>query len=77
MGHFTFDPKLCNQFLNEWLIEYNFVRLHHSLDKLPPIEHAQKYHQLLPMYSSRTKTLDKKIKTANLNLELDLQKEEK
>lgn len=54
MGNFTPNPDLFNKNLTEWLIEYNFVRPHLSLDKLPPIEYAQKYHQLFPMYSSHT-----------------------
>jgi len=56
MGSFTPNTDLFNKNLTEWLIEYNFIRPHLSLDKLSPIEYAQKYHQLFPMYSSHTKT---------------------
>ena len=48
MGNFTPNTNIFNKNLTEWLIEYNFVRPHLSLNKLPPIEYAQKYHQLFP-----------------------------
>jgi len=54
MGNFTPNTNIFNKNLSEWLIEYNFARPHLSLDKLPPIEYAQKYHQLFPMYPSHT-----------------------
>jgi len=55
MGNFTPDLDVFNHNLTEWLIEYNFIRPHHSLDKLAPIIYAQKYHQLFPMYPSHTR----------------------
>jgi len=54
MGNFTPNLDVFNHNLTEWLIEYNFIRPHHSLDKLAPIIYAQKYHQLFPMYPSHT-----------------------
>ncbi len=55
MGNFTPDLNIFNKNLTEWLIEYNFVRPHRTLDNLAPIEYAQKYHQLFPGYSSHTR----------------------
>lgn len=50
------DTKEANKDLTEWLIEYNTVRPHQSLDYLTPMEYAQeKYFKVLPMWSARTK----------------------
>lgn len=54
MGNFTPDLTTFNCHLTEWLVTYNFIRPHESLGQIPPIKYAQKYHQLFPMYSSRT-----------------------
>ncbi len=45
-----------NEDLTNWLIEYNSIRPHETLDYLTPIEYAHtNYFQVLPMYSaSRT-----------------------
>lgn len=57
-GNFTTDVKRFNTELTEWLIEYNFVRPHQTLDYMTPIEYLEytleKQQKLLPMYSSRT-----------------------
>lgn len=45
----------ANQDLTEWLIEYNNVRPHQSLDYQTPLEYAQQhYFKVLPMWSART-----------------------
>ena len=54
MGNLTFDLPVFNRNLTEWLVTYNFVRPHETLGQIPPVEYARKYHQLFPMYSSRT-----------------------
>lgn len=60
-GHFNPDCQVFNKELTEWLIEYNFVRPHQSLDYLTPIEYIEKVQQehniLLPMYPARTRSL--------------------
>jgi len=56
-GHFTPDIPLTNRELTEWLIHNDFERPHQSLGYLTPIEFHQKYHKVLPMYPSRTKSL--------------------
>lgn len=45
-----------NKQMTEWLIEYNFVRPHTSLDYLTPWQYATAYAnpKVLPMYSSHT-----------------------
>jgi transposase InsO family protein len=49
------DIKEGNQDLTEWLIEYNSIRPHKSLDYQTPLEYAQKnYFKVLPMWSART-----------------------
>jgi len=57
-GNFTTDIKLFNKELTEWLIEYNFVRPHMTLDYMTPIEYLEytltKQRKLLPMYSTQT-----------------------
>ena len=44
-----------NRELTEWLITYNFKRLHQALDYEVPWEYARRYSQVLPMYSSSTR----------------------
>lgn len=53
-GNFTPDIPLANQKLIEWLIHNDFEKPHQTLGYLTPIEFHQKYHKVLPMYSSRT-----------------------
>jgi len=49
------DIKEANLDLTEWLIEYNNLRPHESLDYQTPIEYAQEnYFKVLPMWSART-----------------------
>ncbi len=50
LGNFHSDPKIFNQKLTEWLVEYNFRRPHEALDYKTPIE----FSKVLPMYSSCT-----------------------
>lgn len=54
MGHMNTDPDIFNRELTEWLIEYNFVRPHQSLDYETPWQYYEKANKLLPMYSSST-----------------------
>lgn len=51
MGNFHENPRIFNQRLTEWLVEYNFVRPHESLGYQTPVE----YSGLSPMWSSCTK----------------------
>ena len=48
----------ANQDLTDWLIKYNSVRPHQSLDYLTPLEYAEKYYfgkdKVLPMYPAST-----------------------
>jgi transposase InsO family protein len=62
-GHFTPDCNRFNQALTEWLIEYNVVRPHESLNYLTPIEFMEQCllqsrepttRELLPMYPAST-----------------------
>jgi transposase InsO family protein len=54
-GNFTPDVNLFNARLAKFVIEYNFIRPHETLNYLTPIEFAVKYKQLSEMYPSRTK----------------------
>jgi len=46
----------ANHDLTKWLIEYNAIRPHQSLDYLTPIEYAStNYFQVLPMWPARTR----------------------
>jgi transposase InsO family protein len=49
-GNFNPDPIVCNRRLTEWLIEYNFIRPHESLQYQTPVERSK----VLPMWSSCT-----------------------
>jgi transposase InsO family protein len=53
------DTQAFNTSLLEWLIEYNNVRPHQSLDYLTPLEYLDMYYtpKVLPMYSSSTPRL--------------------
>lgn len=42
-GNFTADCRRFNEQLTDWLMEYNFVRPHQTLDYLTPIEYIKKY----------------------------------
>jgi transposase InsO family protein len=53
-GNFTPDVPLFNSRLKEFIIEYNSVRPHESLNYLSPIEFAVKYKQLSERYASCT-----------------------
>ena len=55
-GQMGEDLEEVNASLTEWLITYNAVRPHQSLGYLTPLEFAEEYTQVLPMYSSHTKT---------------------
>jgi IS30 family transposase len=55
-GNFTTDINKFNKELTKWLIEYNFIRPHVTLDYMTPIEYLEdtlrKQQKLLPMYST-------------------------
>ena len=57
-GSFDSDQHRFNKNLTKWLIEYNFVRPHQSLDYQTPIEYIEKeqgkHKDLLPMWSATT-----------------------
>jgi len=53
-GNFHPDPKIFNQRLTDWLIEYNSIRPHQSLNYLTPLEFAEKTMHLSTMWSSST-----------------------
>jgi len=49
------DINNANKDLTNWLIEYNNVRPHETLDYLTPLEYAQEnYFKVLPMWSAST-----------------------
>ena len=50
LGNFTTNVDTFNKNLTEWLIEYNFIRPHQTLNYETPIEVAK----VLPMWSSCT-----------------------
>ena len=50
LGNFNSDTQIFNKNLTEWLIEYNFVRPHETLNYQTPI----KINKVLPMYPSST-----------------------
>jgi transposase InsO family protein len=54
LGNFTPDPIAFNPKLVEYLIDYDFYRVHQALGYVPPIEFAQKYLKVLPMSSYST-----------------------
>lgn len=48
------DINKANIDLANWLVEYNSIRPHESLDYLTPIEYAETYFNVLPMWSACT-----------------------
>jgi transposase InsO family protein len=54
LGNFTPDPVAFNPKLIEYLIDYDFYRVHQALGYTPPIEFAQKHLKVLPMSSYST-----------------------
>lgn len=54
LGNMTNDVIKFNRNLTEWLVEYNFVRPHQSLDYDTPWEYYSNTVGLLPMWSSST-----------------------
>jgi len=55
LGNMTDDTTVFNHNLTNWLVEYNFVRPHQTLDYDTPWEYYAKTAGVLPMYSSSTK----------------------
>ena len=59
-GNFTPAINEFNSNLTEWLVEYNFVRPHQTLDYMSPFEYLEytlrKQQKLLPMYSTSART---------------------
>ena len=53
-GNFHPDPRIFNEKLTNWLVEYNAIRPHESLNYLTPLEYAQKTMHLSTMWSSCT-----------------------
>ena len=53
-GNFTTDVNKFNARLKKFIIEYNSIRPHETLDYLTPIEFAVKYKQLSERYPSCT-----------------------
>ena len=58
LGNFYPDPEVFNPKLGEYLIDYNFYRVHQSLGDIPPIQFAQKHLKVLPMSSYSTRLLN-------------------
>lgn len=48
------DPNIFNRKLTDWLVEYNAIRPHQSLDYLTPLEYARQTMGLSTMWSSST-----------------------
>ncbi|MCL4339305.1 integrase core domain-containing protein, partial [Patescibacteria group bacterium] len=44
------DIDIANRDLTDWLVEYNSVRPHNSLDNMTPIEYATKMFEVSPMW---------------------------
>lgn len=53
-GNYHSDPDIFNQNLTPWLMTYNAIRPHESLNMLTPLVVAQKSYPLHTMWSSRT-----------------------
>ena len=53
-GNFSPDLEEFNRLITEWLIEYNSIRPHQSLNYLTPLQCAEKTGLLSKRYSSRT-----------------------
>jgi transposase InsO family protein len=54
IGNFTPQVDIFNKNLTEWLVFYNFVRPHYSLNYSTPFQFASSLNHLLPMYPSYT-----------------------
>ena len=54
-GNFHPDTTIFNKKLTEWLVEYNAVRPHETLNYLTPLQFAEKTMHLSTMWSSCTK----------------------
>lgn len=55
-GNFHPDPKIFNQKLTDWLVEYNAIRPHETLNMLTPLKFAEQTMHLSTMWSSCTKS---------------------
>jgi len=66
-GNLTMDCDKFNKRLTNWLIEYNWVRPHETLDYQTPIEYIVENTEVSTMYPSRTGAL----LTGNLPLSLN------
>ena len=53
-GHFNPDCKKFNKALTEWLVEYNFIRPHETLDYATPIEYIVNTNKVSTMCPART-----------------------
>lgn len=53
-GNFNKDVDIFNKRITDWLIEYNSIRPHQSLNYLTPLEYAEKTMKLSTMWSSST-----------------------
>ena len=53
-GNFHTDPKVFNRRLTDWLVEYNAIRPHQSLNYLTPLEFAEQTTKVSTMWSSST-----------------------
>jgi len=53
-GNFNKDTKIFNEKITDWLIEYNDIRPHESLNYLTPLQFAEKSMRLSTMWSSCT-----------------------
>jgi putative transposase len=53
-GNFHPDPTIFNKKLTDWLVEYNAVRPHQSLNYLTPLKYAEMTMGLSTMWSSST-----------------------
>lgn len=51
LGNFNPDPDIFNKNLTEWVVEYNFIRPHETLNYQTPME----FSKVLPMWSSCTR----------------------
>lgn len=52
-GNFHPDPNVFNKRLTEWLVEYNAVRPHETLNYFTPLQFAEKTMHLSTMWSSK------------------------
>jgi len=54
-GNFNKDTNIFNNKITNWLIEYNSIRPHQSLNYLTPLQFAEKSLKVSTMWSSSTK----------------------